>query len=284
MLSYRHGFHAGNHADVLKHLVLTLILRSLKKKDKPFCYIDTHSGAGGYSLESDFSTKTGEYHSGIEKVLSNTRLREAVPEYFEVLDQLNSKEKSLKYYPGSPYIAASLMREQDSLDLLELHPAEYENLKYNMHYARNAHVHYRDAREGLNALLPPKIKRGLILIDPSYELKTDYHDTVKMVKNAWNKFPNGIYAVWYPVLGKAIDESWGFTRELAKIGAPGTLKVELCVKEADPLRGMHGSGLVILNAPWGLDKELNEILPEILESLKQNENGRFVLSWLTEEK
>ena len=284
MLSYRHGFHAGNHADVLKHLVLSLILRCLKKKDKPFCYIDTHSGAGGYSLESEYSVKTGEYHDGIEKIIANVQLREAVPEYFEVLDRLNAREKALKYYPGSPYIAASLMREQDSLELLELHPNEYENLKYNMHFAKNAHVHHRDAREGLNALLPPKIKRGLVLIDPSYELKTDYHDTVKMVKNAWSKFPNGIYAVWYPVLGKAIDESWNFTRDLAKIGAPGTLKAELCVREADPLSGMHGSGIVILNAPWGLDKELNEILPELLKNLKQDDHGKCVLSWLTEDK
>ena len=284
MLSYRHGFHAGNHADVLKHIVLCLILRSLKKKDKPFCYIDTHAGAGGYSLDSDFSSKTGEYHTGIEKVINNTRLKELVPEYFAVLDKLNQDEKALRYYPGSPYIAASLMREQDSLDLLELHPSDYENLRYNMHFVKNAHAHHRDAREGLNALLPPKIKRGLILIDPSYELESDYYDTIKMVKNAWAKFPNGVYAVWYPILGKAIDESWNFTRSLGKAGAPGTLKAELTVKEADPLRGMHGSGLVILNAPWGFDKELSEVLPVLTEGLKQNENARYTMNWLTEPK
>ncbi len=284
MLSYRHGFHAGNHADVLKHIVLCLILRSLKKKDKPFCYIDTHAGAGGYSLDSDFSSKTGEYHTGIEKVINNTKLKELVPEYFAVLDKLNQDEKAFRYYPGSPYIAASLMREQDSLDLLELHPSDYENLRYNMHFVKNAHVHHRDAREGLNALLPPKIKRGLILIDPSYELESDYYDTIKMAKNAWAKFPNGVYAVWYPILGKAIDESWNFTRSLGKAGAPGTLKAELTVKEADPLRGMHGSGLVILNAPWGFDKELSEVLPVLTEGLKQNENARFTMNWLTEPK
>ena len=284
MLSYRHGFHAGNHADVLKHIVLCLILRSLKKKDKPFCYIDTHAGAGGYSLDSDFSSKTGEYHTGIENVINNTRLKELVPEYFAVLDKLNQDEKALRYYPGSPYIAASLMREQDSLDLLELHPSDYENLRYNMHFVKNAHAHHRDAREGLNALLPPKIKRGLILIDPSYELESDYYDTIKMVKNAWAKFPNGIYAVWYPILGKAIDESWNFTRSLGKAGVPGTLKAELTVKEADPLRGMHGSGLVILNAPWGFDKELSEVLPVLTEGLKQNENARYTMNWLTEPK
>ncbi len=284
MLSYRHGFHAGNHADVLKHIVLCLILRSLKKKDKPFCYIDTHAGAGGYSLDSDFSSKTGEYHTGIEKVINNTKLKELVPEYFAVLDKLNQDEKALRYYPGSPYIAASLMREQDSLDLLELHPSDYENLRYNMHFVKNAHAHHRDAREGLNALLPPKIKRGLILIDPSYELESDYYDTIKMVKNAWAKFPNGVYAVWYPILGKAIDESWNFTRSLGKTGAPGTLKAELTVKEADPLRGMHGSGLVILNAPWGFDKELSEVLPVLTEGLKQNENAKFTMNWLTEPK
>lgn len=284
MLSYRHGFHAGNHADVLKHIVLCLILRSLKKKDKPFCYIDTHAGAGGYSLDSDFSNKTGEYHTGIEKVINNTKLKKLVPEYFEVLDKLNHEEKALRYYPGSPYIAASLMREQDSLDLLELHPRDYENLKYNMHFARNAHVHHRDAREGLNALLPPKIKRGLILIDPSYELESDYYDTIKMVKNAWAKFPTGVYAIWYPVLGKAIDESWNFTRNLGKIGAPGTLKAELTIKEADPLRGMHGSGIVILNAPWGLDQELNEVLPVLTEGLRQNDNAKYTMNWLSEPK
>ncbi len=280
MLSYRHGFHAGNHADVLKHIVLCLILRHLKQKEKPFTYIDTHAGAGAYALHNEWSEKTGEYLKGIAKVINSPKIKELVPEYFSVIKKINENKNTLNYYPGSPFIAAELSRPNDSLELIELHPTEYENLHYNMYHYKNAHVHHRDAVEGLNGILPPKIRRGLVLIDPSYEMPEDYRNTIKMVKKALTKFPEATYAIWYPVLGKAIDESYGFTRELGKIGAPATLKTELCVKEADPERGMHGSGMLIINAPYTLGEEINQVLPELLALLKENDEAKIQNTWL----
>lgn len=282
MLSYRHGFHAGNHADVLKHIVQCLILRSLKKKEKPFCYIDTHSGAGAYSLESAWSNKTSEYQLGIAKVINNQKLQELIPDYYNVINDINDHTGELKNYPGSPYIAANLARENDELNLIELHPNEYENLKYNMHYIANAHVHHRNAVEGLNALLPPKIRRGLILIDPPYELATEYHDIVKLVKDGYKKFAQGIFAVWYPVLGKGNDQSYEFVRNFTKLNIPGTLHVQLKVAEQDTIMGMHGSGMIICNCPYTLMDELKEIVPILKKELGLDSEACYKLEYLVE--
>lgn len=280
MLSYRHGFHAGNHADVLKHIVLCLILRSLKKKDKPFSYIDTHAGAGCYSLHSVWSEKTGEYQNGVAKIINNEALEKLIPEYFKVIREINDSELKLDNYPGSPYIASFMSRENDNLQFIELHPNEYENLKYNMHYCKNCHVHHREAKEGLNALLPPIFHRGLVLIDPSYEMPNDYRETIKLVKEGYRKFPQGIFAVWYPVLGKATDESYNFIRELKKIGIEGTLKVELAIANQERDMGMNASGMIICNAPYLIDEELAQIMPIIAKELANDEGANFKLEYL----
>ncbi|WP_405329394.1 23S rRNA (adenine(2030)-N(6))-methyltransferase RlmJ, partial [Ruminobacter sp.] len=149
MLSYRHGFHAGNHADVLKHMVLCLILRHLKAKGKPLSYIDTHSGAGAYSLQSAWSQQTSEYKNGVEKILNNRILMDDVPEYYRIIDTVNEGESSLKYYPGSPMFTAQILDDSDNAHFMELHPTEYDNLKYNLHHYAYCHVHHRDAEEGL---------------------------------------------------------------------------------------------------------------------------------------
>lgn len=280
MLSYRHGFHAGNHADVLKHIVLCLILRSLKKKDKPFSYIDTHAGAGCYSLHSVWSEKTGEYQNGVAKIINNEALEKLIPEYFKVIREINDSELKLDNYPGSPYIASFMSRENDNLQFIELHPNEYENLKYNMHYCKNCHVHHREAKEGLNALLPPIFHRGLVLIDPSYEMPNEYRETIKLVKEGYRKFPQGIFAVWYPVLGKATDESYNFIRELKKIGIEGTLKVELAIANQERDMGMNASGMIICNAPYLIDEELAQIMPIIAKELANDEGANFKLEYL----
>ncbi|MGN1393561.1 MAG: 23S rRNA (adenine(2030)-N(6))-methyltransferase RlmJ [Succinivibrionaceae bacterium] len=282
MLSYRHGFHAGNHADVLKHIVLCLIIRSLKKKDKPFSYIDTHSGGGAYSLSSAWSTKTLEYKNGIEKIIGDSALKNLVPEYFDVINDINDHSGKLLNYPGSPYIAHFLSREQDDLNLIELHPSEYEILKQNMHYYNNIHVHHRSAEEGLNALLPPKIRRGLILVDPSYEMSSDYRDIVKLIKSSYKKFAQGIYAIWYPVLGKQVDESYNFIRNLAHIGIPGTLKIELGITSQNPEKGMNASGLVICNTPYNLKEQIDDILPLLVKDIGIDKNAYFKCQYLVD--
>ncbi len=279
MLSYRHGFHAGNHADVLKHIVLCLLIRSLQRKDKPFTYIDTHSGAGAYSLISEWSNKTGEFKNGIAKVIHDEQLEKLVPEYYSAIRDVNDQQ-DLTNYPGSPFIATSLCRETDELQLIELHPNEYENLKYNLHYNHNAHVHHRSAQEGLNALLPPKIRRGLVLIDPSYEIDKDYRDTVKLVKNAYQKFPEGIYAIWYPKLGKAIDQSYDFVRTIGKLGIKATLQVELAIATQDEERGMNASGMIICNCPYLVDEELTAIMPHLTKLLAVDNGAGFKLGFL----
>jgi 23S rRNA (adenine2030-N6)-methyltransferase len=281
MLSYRHGFHAGNHADVLKHIVLCLILRSLMKKDKPFSYIDTHAGAGCYSLQSIWSEKTSEYLNGVAKIINNEDLEKLVPEYFKVIRDINDHELKLENYPGSPYIASYLSRDDDNLQFIELHPNEYENLKYNMHYCKNCHVHHREAKEGLNALLPPLIHRGLVLIDPSYEMPNDYRETIKLVKEGYRKFPQGIFAIWYPVLGKATDESYNFVRELKKIGINATIQAELSIATQDRVIGMNASGMIICNAPFQLDEELLKIMPILANNLAIDNGANFKVEYLT---
>ena len=281
MLSYRHGFHAGNHADVLKHMVLCLILRQLKQKGKPLSYIDTHSGAGAYSLQSAWSQQTSEYKNGINKILNNELLLREVPDYYKILNTVNDGEETLKYYPGSPMIAAQMLDEADNAQFLELHPTEYDNLKYNLYHYKYCHVHHRDAEEGVLALLPPAIRRGLIFIDPSYELENDYKHTVSIVKKAYGKFAQGVYAIWYPLLGKASDHSYELVRSLTKINIKRTIKAEFTVCAQDTLMGMHGSGMIICNAPYNLMDKLEIILPEITESLALDNTARYRLEILT---
>lgn len=281
MLSYRHGFHAGNHADVLKHMVLCLILRQLKQKGKPLSYIDTHSGAGAYSLQSAWSQQTSEYKNGINKILNNELLLREVPDYYKILNTVNDGEETLKYYPGSPMIAAQMLDEADNAQFLELHPTEYDNLKFNLYHYKYCHVHHRDAEEGVLALLPPAIRRGLIFIDPSYELENDYKQTVSMVKKAYGKFTQGIYAIWYPLLGKGNDHSYELIRNLTKLNIKRTIKAEFTVCAQDTLMGMHGSGMIVCNAPYNLMDKLQIILPEITKNLALDETAKYKLEMLT---
>lgn len=281
MLSYRHGFHAGNHADVLKHMVLCLILRQLKQKGKPLTYIDTHSGAGAYSLKSAWSQQTGEYKNGVDKIINNPLLQELVPDYYKIINDINEGSGALNYYPGSPMFAAQICDENDSANFMELHPTEYENLKYNLHHYSYCHVHHRDAAEGLPALLPPAIRGGLIFIDPSYELENDYKNTISLVKNAYTKFPQGIFAIWYPLLGKASNHAYEFIRGITKLNIRRTVRAEFTVCAQDTLMGMHGSGMVVCNAPFGFKENLDKILPEITEQLAIDKTAEFKLEKLT---
>lgn len=198
MLSYRHAFHAGNHADVLKHAVVVQLLRYLAQKDKAYWYIDTHAGAGVYSLKEGYATKTGEFETGIAKLWGRKDLPPMLADYVDEVAALNA-DGNLRFYPGSPYLAWRLMREQDRMRLFELHSTEIDVLQHNFRDAgRRAMLYAGDGFDGVKALLPPPPRRALVLIDPSFEDKRDYTRTLNCVEESLKRFATGTYAIWYP--------------------------------------------------------------------------------------
>lgn len=276
MLSYRHGYHAGNHADVLKHLVLVQTLQYLCQKDAPFWYADTHAGGGLYDLGSDQATKLGEFHEGIERLWNHTDLPPAVAEYVDLVRALNKNGK-LQRYPGSPWLADQLLREQDKLRLFELHSTESRVLRNLFKDAgRRTQVTPGDGFAGLKALLPPPPRRALVLVDPSYETKSDYNDVVAAMKDALKRFPIGTYAVWYPQLART--EARQLPEKLKNIGAKSWLNVALRVtKPAKDGYGMSGSGMFVINPPWTLHETLKTVMPWLAETLSQGEGSGFTL-------
>lgn len=273
MLSYRHEFHAGNHADILKHTVLCLLLRAMCSKDKPFSLLDTHSGGGIYSMRSGFAAKNEEYKTGLSKIINNRDLQRAVPEYFACLNKLRDQDESLM--PGSPYIEASLARDCDKLTFIDLHPAEYENLKKFFYRDDRVNVQNRNGLEAVSALLPPTPRRGLCFIDPPYEEKNEYYETAKAVKKGLQRWATGVFAVWYPVLGRMSDHSKELTQELRRLNFP-LLQAELCVEKQSEERGMCGSGMLIVNYPFRLDKELTELVDILYKTLCSDEGSAKV--------
>ena len=278
MLSYRHAFHAGNHADVLKHAVETLIIEQLKSKEKPFCYLDTHAGGGCYDLSGEWPQKKAEYLDGIARLWPERQHWPELAAYWDVIATLNESE--LRFYPGSPEIARHLLREQDKLMLMELHNQEIEILRRHMGSDSRSAIHHRDGFEGLLGLLPPTPRRGLVLMDPPYELKEDYQRVLQTLKKAMQKWSTGIYALWYPILGKDADRSRSMLELFKYAGFPSMLVAELEVAAQPDEWGMNGSGMLILNAPWQLDGQLTTLLPRLCAQLAQSDEAGWRLEWL----
>lgn len=276
MLSYRHGFHAGNHADVLKHLVLVQIARYLGQKDAPFWYIDTHAGAGCYDLDSEHARKLGEFREGIGRLWQRSDLPPLVAAYVDLVRQLN-KGGALKRYPGSPWLADHALRPDDRLRLFEMHPADHKTLQANFKSAgRRVTVTQSDGFAGLKALLPPPPRRAFVLIDPSYETRGDYLNVVKALEEALKRFPTGTYAVWYPRLAKT--ESRQLPERLAKLPVKDWLHATLSVSKPQMGGfGMHGSGMFVLNPPWTLADGLNETLPWLMQVLAQGDGAAYTV-------
>ena len=276
MLSYRHAFHAGNHADVLKHLVLIQITRYLAQKEKPFWYIDTHAGAGAYDLNSGYALKLAEYKNGVGRLWGEKELPLPVADYVELVRRLNP-DGSLKNYPGSPFFALWAMRQQDRLRLFERHSKDAKLLEENFRtVGRQAIIEVTDGFTGLKALLPPPTRRALVLIDPSYEEKQDYERVIASLKDSLVRFPGGTYAVWYPQLARL--EPQELLRRLKRLSAKGWLHVALRVREpAKDGLGMHGSGMFILNPPWTLHDALASVMPFLVEKLGQDAGAGFTL-------
>lgn len=273
MLSYRHGFHAGNHADVLKHLVQVLILDYMQIKPAPVHYIDTHAGAGMYDLAGGFASKNREYLSGIDKLRRAPRgLGEALKRYLAVVEL--STASALQCYPGSPAIALSLLRPQDRATLFELHPRDCDSLIQQFY--RRARIELADGFTGLPGLLPPKSRRALVLIDPPYEDKDDYLRTIDCLKVCQRRFSSGVYALWYPLLPSAVSQA--FKDQLIALSPNRYLYASLQVKEPTGERGMFGSAMFVINPPWGLEGQLTGALPTLAARLGEGGQGRYELN------
>ncbi len=276
MLSYRHAFHAGNHADVLKHLVLVQLTRYLGRKEKAFWYVDTHAGAGSYALDSAQASKLGEHREGIARLWGRQDLPPALAEYLDLLRASNPKG-ALKVYPGSPDLALASMRTQDRLRLFELHSRDVLHLR--KHFAgagTRVIVEHGDGFAGLKAVLPPPPRRALVLIDPAYEERHDYERVVLALKDSLQRFPGGTYQLWYPQLTRR--EAHELPGRLKRLPASSWLHVTLRVRTpaADGF-GMHGSGVFVLNPPWTLQASLEAAMPLLVEVLGLDAGAGFTL-------
>lgn len=280
MLSYQHDYHAGNHADVLKHSVLALVIRALQRKETPLRVLDSHAGSGVYDLRSHEARKNAEFAGGIGRLLAASNPPLELHGYLQAVRALNGTGggKELHLYPGSPQVARHLLRPLDHLELLELHPGALARLHRNFGRDNRVHIHDRDAFEGLPALLPPAERRGIVLVDSAYEVKADFTGIVELLNACHRRWATGIYLVWYPLIRHPLAER--FTAKVRASGISKILKAELQV-EAGGFDGMRGSGLCIVNPPYGLDQKLNVLLPYLWEALKNDARSGWQVEWLT---
>jgi 23S rRNA (adenine2030-N6)-methyltransferase len=274
MLSYRHGYHAGNYADVLKHSMLLQVLKLMQKKDKPYAYIDTHAGAGAYSLNDEFAQKTGEYLDGVAKLWEASNLPAALADYVEAIKVFNAEYDQLTVYPGSPSFVDAELREKDRMLLHELHSTDHDLLAEYFVKDRQVKVLKGDGLQGLIAAVPPPERRGVILIDPSYEIKSDYVDVAETIIKAHKRFSTGVYMLWYPVVQREQTES--MLNLLKNSGIKNQLRVEQAIKPDSNEFGMTAAGLWIINPPWQLDVTAKETL-NYLERRLGHSGGKTVV-------
>jgi len=290
MLAYRHGFHAGNHADVLKHLVLTQVLRYMVGKDKPFRYIDTHAGAGGYLLKGAQAQKKAEYREGINRLWSRPDLPPLLADYVKLVQEFNLQpgedgvapvlEKGmtppLALYPGSPSIARLIMPRNAAMRLFELHPTDARTLAAHFGGSRQVQVLNEDGFAGLKGQLPPTPRRAVVLMDPSYELVGDYGKVVAALREAVERFAEGVYMVWYPQVSRI--EAANLPKRLMALAPKGWLHVRLTVSQPDAQGfGLTGSGLFIINPPYTLHQQLAAEMPYLVDTLAQFDGASYVI-------
>jgi 23S rRNA (adenine2030-N6)-methyltransferase len=270
MLAYRHAFHAGNHADVLKHIVLMQVLEHMNAKDKGWRFVDTHAGAGGYSLRSDYASKHAEYEQGIARLWGRDDLPPAVARYVDAVRRFNGGNR-LEQYPGSPAFAHMLMRPQDQLHLYELHPTDHRILASYLGAEPGVQTHMADGFAAIRRELPPPTRRGLLLIDPSYELKADYGRVLVAVREALERFADGGVIVWLPQL--QLLEAAQLPQRLTRAAGParkGWLLAQLTVAPATARGfGLLGSGVFVINPPHTLEPALRGTLPWLARVLAQ---------------
>lgn len=291
MLSYLHGFHAGNFADLHKHAALWLILAHLRKKKKPFCVIDTHAGSGWYDLGSEQAAKTGEWKDGYGLAKAASGAPDMLQQYLDHVAAFDPvahgwdygvremDEYTGPFYPGSPFIVREMLREDDELVLMELHPREYENLRHRVKRDPRIHLHKRDGYEGLVGMMPPAIRRGLVLMDPSYDVKQDYQKAANAVRQAWDKWPTGTFMLWYPILEDGFDAELRSSFAAIK-STGGVMCAELAADQGGAKGRMRGTGLLVINPPWQFDQQLDEIGAWLANTCKLPGPAKHSIHWL----
>ena len=285
-MNYRHHFHAGNFADVMKHVLLLQILARLNQKDKPYRYIDTHGGAGKYDLSTSEAQKSGEFLNGIHRLVKlddsiKRNAPEGVQQYLKIVEKM--REGSGKgAYPGSPWFALEGMREIDKATIFEMQRDVFQQLYYNVRDKR-AGLHERDAYEGLFGVIPPKEKRGLVMIDPPYEVeRKDFPQLVDLIATAYKKWPTGVFAIWYPIKDRAMIDR--FEKKMIKTCIRRQLICEVCVWPDDTPVGLNGCGLLVINPPWKFSEDADEALQWLFPHLRMSENGgHAAVRWLVGE-
>lgn len=276
MLSYQHIYHAGNFADVHKHVILCLLLEQLKHKQKPFGVLDTHAGRGFYDLSAPEAQKTPEFTEGAGRLMAQDALPESLLPWMGEVKKYNP-DGELKYYPGSPQICRDLMRPGDSLTLVEKHPQELKALQDRFAETEGVHIHDRDSFEALASLVPLAERRGLVLVDPSYELKHEYSKLPNQLRKAWKKWPTGLYAIWYPVLPR--EGHLDLLTGLRKTDITNVLVNEIGIRPKGK-QGMSGSGMIIINPPFQFDMQLRDMAHHLSGLLAQSGPGYAKTFWL----
>ncbi len=269
-MNYRHAFHVGNHADVLKHLALVLTLNALKRKPAPFAVMDTHAGRGLYDLLSDEALRSPEWQDGVGKIWNWPDPPKPIAQYLAAVRAFNA-DGGLRTYPGSPALVTSALREDDALIACELHPEEHAALKRALPRVRGVHVHARDGWEALTALLPPPQKRGLVLIDPPYEAPDELMRAARALGPALKRFGHGIYLWWRPLKSESALNA--ADAEARAQGARETLRADLWIDAPQPEGRLSGSSLLFINTPFGIEAALTEALPFLADALTKGRSG-----------
>jgi len=280
MLAYRHLFHAGNFADVFKHALLARLLLALARKDKPYCYLDTHAGTGRYDLRHPWAQKNAEWRDGIERVLARSDAPASLTPYLEAVRAENPDGK-LRFYPGSPRIAQRLLRAGDRMVLNELNPADFEELKARFAGERGVAVHQMDGYQALRAFLPPPERRGLVLVDSSFDRSGEFARLTEALAGAHRRWATGVFALWYPLMDPGAMR--GFERGILATGIRRILRFDLSVLPERWSQSLRGSGMLVVNPPYGLEDEAGPMLDWLWRVLAPSGQGECGMGWLVPE-
>jgi 23S rRNA (adenine2030-N6)-methyltransferase len=279
-MNYRHAYHAGNFADVVKHIILTRIVLYLQRKEQAFRVIDTHAGIGRYDLTGVEAGKTREWQNGVGRLLDakvDAKVAELIKPYLDIVRAENANGV-MRHYPGSPLIVRHLLRRQDRLSALELHPEDVELLAEIFEGDIQVRVTKLDGWLALGAHVPPKEKRGLVLVDPPFEVAGEFDRLLDGLVRAHKRFSGGTFALWYPV--KDRQEVRRFVAALHDSGIPKILRTELMIRAPSPEPRLDGTGMIIVNPPYTLDDELRTLLPALSKILSEEQNAGFTLEWI----
>ncbi|WMT86929.1 23S rRNA (adenine(2030)-N(6))-methyltransferase RlmJ [Pelagibacterium sp. 26DY04] len=279
-MNYRHAFHAGNFADVVKHVILVRILSYIMRKETAFRVIDTHAGVGLYDLWGDAAERTGEWREGIGRLIARglPDAAAALVEPYLLAVKAQNPDGGLRYYPGSPFIARHMLRPQDRLMALELHPQDADFLKENFAGDIQTRVTHLDGWAAMGTHLPPKEKRGLVLVDPPFEQKGEFGRMADSLIKAHKRWPGGTYAYWYPIKDPA--DVTAYAAALKATGIPRILRLELTIRAPSAPPRLHGSGMVVINPPYVLEDEMKIVLPALADLLADEGRGRFRIEWI----